>query len=842
MIKNEKEYYSVILGALLHDTGKIINRQKKFLREHHAKCSQEFVNILYSIHPFIQKLVDLEDVNSIVLRHHEDPRIKEEYRVDGEKDGRKRLLCLLVSRADNYSAGERGESEREDAGAVYRKEREKVWLYSVFNRIYKGDEDRGKNLENYLLPLTPLNVDFYKRKKVEIPYEEIIQNLFNDAKKIPQTKIPFHLYFNTIWNLLRRHTSFIPSDTQEDIPDVSLFSHLSTTSAIAACLYQYHAQTTTFSEKEIKNDSLKKFLLVKGTVTPIQKFILNIATTNPKKLSKILRGRSFYITLLAEVLAFYILKECNLPISCLLNSTGGKFTILVPNTDKIKEKIRNIENRILKYFIHNFLYSISPVLDYSIELSGDDFSGKRITEILSTAENSLQSKKFSIRYDNVYFQEVSSEIYQKAEQNRVTNFCPFCGHFFPEKLNEYCSVCKTSEKIGTLLTNKENNFIMFGTNIGGDFKIADIEVKFVSTVETQYLENLICIWRINDEDKISKNYGYIDKFVQNFLPRDRGEISQKKEIEEGSLCFYCSEKCPLISENGDEISRQNLKDQVLTFQCLSAYNYYEDKEKRGVDYLGLLKGDVDNLGWIQKRYFHYPTISRVYTFSFMIEYFFTRVVKEIIKNEFSSVYTIYSGGDDFLFLGPWKNIIKLAFKLREEFKEYTFGNKLLTFSSSGVLFKPHTPLKFAIQDANFYLEKAKSKPDKDSFGTLGVILKWNQFQPLIEFRDKLLRYYEQGLVSRRLLYNLLEFKKMYQRARDYLKAGKFGVEAEESLLYHSRMYYMLTRNVFSKIKDENERRKVEEFFKPLYDFSSDKFLLENIDFAVNWILLKTRRV
>ena len=86
-------------------------------------------------------------------------------------------------------------------------------------------------------------------------------------------------------------------------PDVSLFDHLKTTCAIASCLF------------ETKSEN--KFLLIKGDISGIQDFIYKLASPEEafKGMSKRLRGRSFYLTLLNETFAYYLLKELKLPIT-----------------------------------------------------------------------------------------------------------------------------------------------------------------------------------------------------------------------------------------------------------------------------------------------------------------------------------------------------------------------------------------------------------------------------------------------------------------------------------------------------------------------------------------------
>ncbi len=73
----------------------------------------------------------------------------------------------------------------------------------------------------------------------------------------------------------------------------------------------------------------------------------------------------------------------------------------------------------------------------------------------------------------------------------------------------------------------------------------------------------------------------------------------------------------------------------------------------GVDNLGIIKADVDDLGLIfgcglsKKRF----TISRLYTMSTQFNNFFSLYVPYILetKQEFKNIYTVFAGGDDLFF-------------------------------------------------------------------------------------------------------------------------------------------------------------------------------------------------
>ena len=125
---NEREYQTIILGAMLHDVGKLLQRGSfgsLNTKGKHPQVSSYFVN---SFKDFFSKFVDFDLLQTIVQRHHEDPRLGEDLICQNAPDGYK-ALSYMASRADNYSSSERGEKAE-----VYQ-DFKSVPLVSIFSRI-----------------------------------------------------------------------------------------------------------------------------------------------------------------------------------------------------------------------------------------------------------------------------------------------------------------------------------------------------------------------------------------------------------------------------------------------------------------------------------------------------------------------------------------------------------------------------------------------------------------------------------------------------------------------------------------------------------------------------------
>ncbi len=233
----------------------------------------------------------------------------------------------------------------------------------------------------------------------------------------------FDAYFNTLYYLLQKYTWCVPSAVWKDVPDVSLLDHLKTTCAIAECLCnveeKYLDNLITAIEKNWRKEELNgeeekalndaKFLPIGGDISGVQKFIYSITS---KGAVKGIRGRSFYLDLLSESIAKYILRELNLPITNLLYCGGGHFYVLAPsNVERDLEGIqRKIAERLLK--IHRG--ELYLVLDW-YRLSANDFQKEKFGEAWEGIGNKIAKKK-KRKFAAIFEFELHEEIFGPIDE------------------------------------------------------------------------------------------------------------------------------------------------------------------------------------------------------------------------------------------------------------------------------------------------------------------------------------------------------------------------------------------------------------------------------------------
>src|SRR5207245_2101756 len=102
----------------------------------------------------------------------------------------------------------------------------------------------------------------------------------------------------------------------------------------------------------------------------------------------------------------------------------------------------------------------------------------------------------------------------------------------------------------------------------------------------------------------------------------------------------------------------------------------------GLDYLGLLKGDVDYLGQIFSGGLGEDlSISRYATLSRMLDLFFSGYLNTLMQEKaYANTYTVYAGGDDFFLISDWESALCLADRLESDFRAYTCHNPNITLS------------------------------------------------------------------------------------------------------------------------------------------------------------------
>jgi CRISPR-associated protein Csm1 len=908
--KQKIDYRSLILGALLHDVGKFTIKQFQKSTHKHPWYSEEFIeNNLSYIKD--RNWVNFELVKLFAKRHHEYTKWKDEYLVQQITDEHNRKLAYIASRADNASSRER--SDRRYDESFINREAQRFPLDAIFGEVsLQGKDFYDKDWFNYYKEISPLSPEKAFPKRVEknkallnqADYKEHYKDFVAKVKSI-ELDLSFDKFYITLLSLLERYCWCIPSATNEKLSDISLYDHLKTTSAFAACIYQYHLENR-FDETLIKKPGSYKLLLLGGDLAGIQNYIYQLKGTT--KLTKRLRARSFHITILVESIIHWILNKFSLPISCCLTNGGGKFLLVLPNTEHVKKELENISKDISDNLYKRFFGEIALNLTWQSEDETKDIQltefGFKVYDFFKHAEkiyDQLEKEKYKkfrrlISKGTAWNTErffMDKEIWGKfGEKKKV---CQICGKFPAEfsktrgnNTIETCNLCNQDECIGTRLPR--TGFISFSNN-----KINDCSFHIFDNIHAT-------LWGKNDTSWKKSNPEF---YMVKILPAKTNTAATTDEnLLPGVYYTFLANHVPIVQnaqsfkakyekwldEEGKDISNG----EPYSFSALATLSMDADKSK-GSRLLGVLKADIDRLGLIFGRGFKAigkegtkrrieldgriipldrVTPSRYLTMSRMIELFFSGWIHQRLSNntdnlpiekDFSKIYTVYSGGDDLLLVGPWETIIYFADELYRKFREFTCKNEDITLSAGIAIVKPKLPVSKWAYIVNELIERSKNA-GRDRLTIFDTTIKWKELGDLIDFMNTLHENMEgnksnsedigdkKSVITMGFLYRLLRYNRLY---RSVIEHGDV-----RNLVYHSQMAYDIQRTIVREylagIEPDKKEEAKEEFMKDkLYTKLIQLFklkdegknalqdgiknrLMENLRIPVMWTIYKNR--
>ncbi|ABR31513.1 phosphohydrolase [Thermosipho melanesiensis] len=641
------------------------------------------------------------------------------------------VLSKLISVADHISATEREGEHPED------KVKNMKSMLSMVS--FSNDQKKGKYKK-----VSKLSEKFDLLEKEDENVEETYKNLWREFEKvinsIPRNKNPKISFpiFEKIYYILKEYTSNIPSAFFYNEPDISLFSHLSTTAGIAVAIFKQFEEEIKLGNIKIlenidsKNYDEKILGIVKGDISGIQDFLYNISQ---ERAVKKLRGRSFYITYLLEIVAKYIIENEGLSISNILFNGGGHFYLIVPakTIDKLEKYQKYIDE--VMYKAHG--------IGLNINIAGEKIAPKELnSEIYKRVSQLVERKKYTKLYSLISYD--FHKIFES--KNLSEDSCPYCRR---KMKDDECTFCESFTVIGDRLSKRKA------------FKLN----------KTEKIPE-----KINTYEDVFKMFGY------------------EVEFEEGPFSF-------LIDKSGNvDLSRYMFYTKSANYISKKENNEISDletiaKNSNGMEKWGVLRGDVDNLGRIFKEGLgKEASISKTATLSQEIEIFFGKFLEDIVSNEFSNCTVIYSGGDDFFIIGPWSDLPNLAENIQKEFKRYSGDNECISISMGiGISPAKKYPVYRVAKLAGEYLEKAKEYErkgiEKSALGFLGDFIGWEEFEEYKYFKNKLTDLINEK-ITKRILHVLRRYYQEYDENEGTNKVWK---------LYY---YFAQLSDRYSKSKDK----------------------------------------
>lgn len=715
--------------------------------------------------------------------------------------------------------------------------------------------------------------DVNNQQPLDLQYNDLWKGFLDECKKLPKDK---SATVQSLPYLLLKYGWCVPAITESGYMEVSLYDQSRITAALAICLYLLEKETKEATEvteaikielvanktenlaestEKIITESIeetnaqtevvekqKKFLLIEGDISGIQRFIYN-PTFNGQELqdgiSRRLRGRSFYLNLLLKTITDYLVEELNLYNINVLWATGGHFLIIAPNTETNRKKIECLRETIQEWFWDEFQGSLNLII--TVLKSGEeylkDYSLLRAKLGQDSTEQKLQ--QFTIPLDIVLNEAKKDKASWVLPMQR--DICQDTGADLTEKERD---LSQEYQKLAEKLSKKSDNL----TTEELREQEAEIEAtEFASRSSQSLFFDLIgrvlvrtnTLWLYRNTKWIGKNVIRkpknksdvnknlfsgkplvieFDKFNRHWIldNQTNGDFAG----DDADLCLQIvgNEKRPIKF-----LSNNNNRNIVQGFDFLAhevalktadrpwitrLVEFSELAERsEGAKFLGVLRMDVDHLGYLfacglpsQEK-----TILQVASLSRVLDMFFTGYLNVLVNKyneedsaveERARLYTCYAGGDDLFIVGGWDRIVDLSNEINEEFSKYCGNNSYLHISGGISICKGKYPIGRAAENTGEILNSIAKQGDKNSLAFIGQQIPWKNWKDVKDMADIVVKGLEDKEISRGFIYNLIMLYDQYVEKTD--DSGKEVLKAQAHPLLAPKFLYSLVRNVQKK--------------------------------------------
>lgn len=692
------------------------------------------------------------------------------------------FLQWIIATADRLASGfERSEFDRYNQaaeGTATGKNHYQARLLPLFESIaLEGDRS---NCMDYCLPLAPLSAQgiFPQPRKQAEPtndaeaqaeYARLWSKFVEELKKIPashrQSLTLWLDHFDAAWLTF---THAIPSATAgKTKPDVSLYDHSKAVAALAVALWRWHAEQGKVGAEQIaalkeRSDwHEKKFLLVQGDFSGIQDFIFAEGGETQRRAARLLRGRSFQVSLLTELAALAVLDALALPPTSQIVNAAGKFLIVAPNTPHSHEQLTKVRARIDSWFLEH-TFGESSINIAMLPASCEDFTQERFGNLIANLFAALETAKLS-RF-NLCGEEPPAPI-RKADFS--IGPCAFDGRRPAQ-----------SEVDGKPASHLATDQITIGKRL--------VDPAFSRLLVTRTDAEIASSHNV--KPLVLDYFGYRVAFV-----RDEENAGRFGDLVSQSKLLRCWDISLPPAERATPLFRGYAR------RDINAYVPWKDHEPvaldelackdTGIKALAVLKGDVDHLGAIFQQGIQPTTFARLASVSRQMNAFFSIHLPWLVQTDFSDTYTVFAGGDDFFMIGPWYQTQSLACTMRDDFAAYVANNPQITFSASLIIVKPGFPIRQLAREADSALARAKDE-GRNRLTSHGVTVTWNERALLSKFEDWLDKRRDQ--LSTGFIYRLLRL------------AEKAASTKPEDAIWQSWLAYRVRRFVVDKLKLPNE--------------------------------------
>lgn len=742
------ESEAIALAGLLHDIGKFMLRASvggRYTWEKQAQGDFGYKHAMLSA-TFVEEIVPAQWRVQIIgpVGYHHRPQSRAD---------------RIVQLADHLSSAERDDGTQD---AQPRTEHPKQ-LLSIFSRLKTEDYEPGDTERRYL-PLRPLALTeetifpaeaWNEPEQIWRAYESLWQGFYTEAtalKKVHEDGGDLITYLESMLLLIQRYTWCIPAAYYKNVPDISLYDHSRMTAALAAVLDRAEVDEAWLSEARdaAEKNNQQIAMLIGGDISGVQDFIYTITARGA---TPSLRGRSFYLQMLTEAMARYILRRLDLPITNLIYAGGGNFYLLGRPDDKIK--LTQIQQEISRVLLQQHRGSLYVAVA-AHPLNGRDFFEGQLSEAWGQLHGQLQDAK-QRRFSELGPDDLATLFKPLDHGGNEEKQCSVCGLEHQGTIDKRidgndesqrkCPPCSAFENLGKEL--RKARWLLLREEPLSPLPV-DLDLDTAPGTWSDTLAALGFAVSLFEDPPKAENGAKrqillaLDDDARAALePTAKVAIGRRLLVNTTPLLTGDQRRELLESATFPEADKHELpkgEDPVKPFGVL-------EYQSRGINRLGVLRMDVDNLGALfQSGLGKKATLARMAMLSFAVSLYFegwvSRLAEEINQRDQASgfppqqrLYAIYSGGDDLFFVGSWDAVVELAIAVRRDLTRYAAGHPGIHASAGIALVGGKYPLYQAARDAGAAEERAKLLrwwdgarwQRKDAICFLDEALPWRQF-------------------------------------------------------------------------------------------------------------------
>lgn len=639
--------------------------------------------------------------------------------------------------------------------------------------------------------------------------------------------------------LFQRYTWAMAAPTHHTETDISLFDYARMSAALAVCLH------------ERAPDQQEVALLIGGDLSGVQDWLYTFGSSGA---ARTLRGRSFYLQLLTEVIAFYLLDKLRLPMANLLYAGGGNFYILAPVQQEatVMALQKEISSKLLQ--MHSGALYMALACTPLTEARLKDKALGEAWHDVNKLMNVRKAQRFAELDDEQMAKAIGSPL---AGTGLYADSCRVCGRTITPQENTtkkqivdanggfQCGLCGSFEKLGNEL--RDANFLV------------------VNSIEPEEATVVI------DWQRGLRQLGFDVRTVPN------GPAMREQTAKNGdgfgpqvqsqlARVFYWKEQpdFTIFQENFDKartvwafrplaqcvpLSRKPGDSHIADFEEIA-------QASEGIERWGVLRMDVDNLGKIFQGGIPASNLSRVVGLSGLLRQFFEGYVPELAKriNEGDlaetaakqptapRLYLMYAGGDDLFVVGAWSYLPILAAQIRQQFAKFACDNPQVTISGGiSLALGNKYPLYRAADDAGDAEEQAKDH-GKNALAFLGQAVKWDGEFASVQDRVRQLTEWvqpETGKLPRSFLMNLRAIDAEWQTWKKQESAVNHHYAHTNKTLFFGPWQWHLTYSLIragERTKESEIKQYMQEYVQTII-----KGEIKLLGLTARWTELLTRK-